>query len=63
MAKYRITAIFKGWKDLGVFEADSLEEAEELAYDSEESSPNLCYHCANQVHDLEVDDLFIEEDE
>ena len=46
--KYRATFII----DASAFdnvEADTIDEAVDLAYDSDKSSPRLCHHCASDV--------------
>ena len=49
MSKYSVSLIFSA--DSGVdIEADSPEEAAELAYNSNEASPSLCHQCARDVN-------------
>ena len=49
MAKYRVAGIISASVELGVYEADSPEEAEEMADDSDNWNPSLCHHCAHEV--------------
>lgn len=46
--KYRVTIIHGCTTSVEV-EADSVEHARELAYESDESQPILCHQCSNDV--------------
>jgi len=49
MKKFRVIGIIGASVNLGVFEAETKEEAKEMSYDSDKHSPDLCHHCADQV--------------
>jgi hypothetical protein len=49
VAKYNVYGIFHGSKFLGTFEADTPQEAEEMAGESEANHVSLCYYCANEL--------------
>jgi hypothetical protein len=64
VTKFRVYGVFTATKFLGEFEADSPEEAEEMAANSDENSACLCHYCSDQI---ELDDncatnFVIEED-
>lgn len=52
--KFRVYGIATGSKYLGEFEADSEEQAKEMAANSDENHICLCHQCARE---LEVDDF------
>lgn len=54
MPKYRVHAVIDATKYLGEFEADSKEQAEELAWESDNQNVTLCHRCAYEV---EVGDM------
>lgn len=57
MAKYRVGTAVVGFKDLGIFEADSEEEAIEKAFEEQGCDViSLCYHCSNEVGELLLSD-------
>jgi hypothetical protein len=49
MAKFNIYGIWTASKFIGEFEAETEEEAVEMAANSEENHVCLCHQCANQV--------------
>ena len=61
MTKYNVTGVVSGSKHIGVFEANSKEEAEKMAYESEEIYVSLCYACSSECEDAEIQKLVIEE--
>jgi hypothetical protein len=61
MPKYRVYATVRGTKFIGEFEAASKEEAIEKGLESDECYTSVCYQCAEQVEDPEIDELFAEE--
>lgn len=46
MPKYRVYGVVTGTKYLGVFEADTQEEAEQMALESNENHVSICHQCA-----------------
>ena len=54
MAKYRVCGHVSAGKYLGVFEADSKDEAIEKALNSEEACVSLCHHCSGEAEDPEI---------
>lgn len=59
MPKYRVSASVTGSKFLGVFEADSPEEAEKKAVDKN-GHVSLCHQCASECEDGEIGEVFVE---
>jgi hypothetical protein len=53
MKRYVVYGVFTATKIIGEFEANSTEEAEDMAADSENNFAILCHQCAN---DIEMDD-------
>jgi hypothetical protein len=53
MPKFNVYGIWTASKFLGEFEANTMEEAVEMAEASEENHVSLCHYCAN---DLDLDD-------
>lgn len=51
MKKYSVYGMVSGSVFLGEYEADTEEEAIDMANDNPEAnwSPSLCHHCANEV--------------
>lgn len=52
--KYNVTATVVGSKYLGEFEADSPDEAAEMARNSTAASIGFCHQCAEHCEDPEV---------
>ncbi|GKV69839.1 hypothetical protein NCCP2716_27580 [Sporosarcina sp. NCCP-2716] len=64
MPKYSIYGVVIGTKYIGEFEADSKEEAEEMAWEHDNASVSLCHHCAGkEIDEPEIDRLVVEESE
>lgn len=65
MPRYRVNGHVSGGKYLGVFEAETPEEAVKMALESEEAWVSLCHQCAGQCEDPQVTgaDADLEEDE
>jgi hypothetical protein len=53
--KFAVNGRVIGGKYLGTYEAESAEKAIEMA--EAEAYVSLCHHCADDVGDLEVDEL------
>jgi len=56
MPKYRVYGVVTGGKYLGEFEANTPEEAKQLALDSDEAHVSLCHQCCDQCEDPEISD-------
>ena len=56
--KYRAYGIVTGSKYLGEYEADSPEEAEEMALNK--SNVFLCHQCADECEDPEIHEVTVE---
>ena len=51
-----MSGIVTASKYLGEFEADSEEEAIEMALNSEEASVSICHQCSHDVSDPEINE-------
>lgn len=49
MRKYAVYGVMTGSKFLGEFEANSPEEAKEMAANSEQNNVCLCHQCADEI--------------
>lgn len=58
MAKYRVYGIWTASKVIGEYEADSQEEAEQMALNDNNNHASLCHHCA---HEIELSDYTAQE--
>lgn len=58
MATFHCYAAVTGGKYLGEFEADTAEQAVELAW--HEAHVSLCHHCSREISDPEVDSITAE---
>ncbi|MFZ4506055.1 MAG: hypothetical protein ACOYNK_06870 [Microbacteriaceae bacterium] len=63
MPKYRIYGKVNASKYLGEFSADSVDDAIQKAYDSEECCVCLCHQCASDAEnaEIEIDESCVEE--
>lgn len=61
MKKYSVFGLISTSKNVGEFWANSKEEAEQMAWDSEKASINLCHHCANEIDEPEIREMVVEE--
>lgn len=61
MPKFRVYGVVVASKYIGEFEAATKEEAEQMAWDSDESSVSVCWHCSRDVEEPQIDELIIEE--
>jgi len=59
--KYRVYATITGSKYIGEFEANSKEEAEEMAWKSNDYCVSLCHQCSREMEDPEITELELEE--
>lgn len=53
--------VVKGSKHLGKVEAETKEEAEDLAMKLDAAQVSLCHQCADECEDPQVDDVVVEE--
>ena len=60
--KYNVYAHVVGSKFLGTFEAETPEQAEQMALDNN-GSVNICHHCAEEIEDAEIDSVTSEIEE
>lgn len=60
MPRFRVNASVHGGKYIGVFEAETKEEAVALAEQSEECHVSLCHQCSGQVENAEIEELHAE---
>ncbi|MFD2334653.1 hypothetical protein ACFSR7_35875 [Cohnella sp. GCM10020058] len=61
MPKYSVYGYIRTSKFIGEFEAATKEEAEQMAWDSDEAYVSVCHHCARQVQDPEIISMDVEE--
>lgn len=62
MAKYEVYGVIRTSKFIGEFEAENKDEAEQMAWDSDEAYISLCHHCSNEVAtDIEITEMVVEE--
>jgi len=59
MTKYRVYGTVMGGKFLGEYEADTKEEAEEMAWENADVS--LCHQCSCECDDPQVTEITTEE--
>jgi|ADurb_Val_02_Slu_FD_contig_21_2875252_length_324_multi_2_in_0_out_0_2 Fe-S cluster assembly iron-binding protein IscA len=62
MKKWAVMGHVVGSKFLGIFEAETKEEAEDMAIESDAASVSLCHQCSSECEDAEVDYVEAEED-
>jgi len=60
--KFRVYGIVSGSKFLGVFEAETEQEAKDLGAESENTHISLCHQCSNecddaQIHEYQADEV------
>lgn len=61
MPRYSIYGSVCGSKYLGDFEANTPEEAKDMALNSEAATVSLCHQCADECEDPEVVDCVADE--
>jgi len=61
MAKYSVYGVINATKYIGEFEANSEEEAEEMAWDSETGFISICYHCSKEIEEPTIYEMVVEE--
>lgn len=61
MPKYRVYAVVTASKYMGKFEAESKEDAEQMAWESDEAYISVCHQCAREVDGAEIDRMEVEE--
>lgn len=60
MPKYRVSGTVIGNKCLGEFEADSPEQAEEMAINSGEACVSFCHQCSSECEDPQIEKVNVE---
>lgn len=58
MPKFRVSATVVGSKYIGEFEAETEEEALELAANSDEAWLNICHRCSSECEDAQCTEFF-----
>lgn len=61
MKKYRVYAIVTGTKHIGEFQAKSREEAEQIAWDSDNGYVSICWHCSKEIDEPTIEKMVVEE--
>lgn len=61
MKKWRVSGTVVGSAYLGEFEAETKEEAEEMALNSDAASISFCWQCSDQCEDPEVQSVHADE--
>lgn len=61
MPKFRVYGKVVATKYIGEFEAETKEQAEEMAWKSEETYISLCHQCTSEAEDPEIHELEVEE--
>lgn len=56
MPKYRVYGVVIGSKLIGEYEAETPEQAKNMAADSDENYVSLCHQCAKEIDDAQVSD-------
>ena len=54
MRKYKVYGIVTGSKYIGEFEAESPEEAQELAAESDKVYVSICHQCSDECDDPQI---------
>lgn len=66
MAKYIVYGVVDARKYIGEFEADSPEEAEEMAWRAVESGEveiELCHRCVGEVEEATIEEVIVYEED
>lgn len=61
MKKYRVLARTVVFKEVGTYEAESVTEAINKAYDDGDVELSLCHYCGEEVREVELETLIAEE--
>ncbi|WEG13967.1 hypothetical protein PU629_06260 [Pullulanibacillus sp. KACC 23026] len=62
MSKFNVYAVVTATKYIGEFEAETKEEAEQMAWESEDAYVSVCHQCANEVDGAEIERMVVEEE-
>ena len=64
MNKFAVYGKVVGSKFLGVFEAETAEQAEEMALNSDAAYVSICHQCSSQIEEANIEEVTseIEED-
>lgn len=60
MTKYRVYGVVSGSKYLGEFDAETEEQALEMASHSDECYVTLCHYCHSECEDAEITEMVAE---
>lgn len=60
MPKYRVNAVVVGGKYIGEFDAENPEEAEQLAWNSDQCDVSFCWQCTSDCEGAEIEKLCVE---
>jgi len=63
MPKYKVYGVVVGTKYIGEFETHNKEEAEQLAWDSENAYISICYHCSKEIDEPQIEKMIVEKEE
>ena len=63
MPKWSAYGVVTGTKYIGTFEAETQEEAEEMALNSPRASVSVCYQCSDEVGDSEIAEVVMQLEE
>ena len=58
--KYHACGLMGAHKYLGIFEADTAEDAIKLAWDSPTLTLVLCQHCESQIEPHDINEIIVE---
>lgn len=61
MPKFSVYGVVKATKYIGEFEAETKELAEQMAWDSDESYVSVCWHCAKEIDEPEIEEMIVGE--
>ncbi len=61
MPKFMVYGKTVGTKYIGTFEAKNKEDAENMAWNSDEAYISFCHACSRESEDTEIEEMFAEE--
>lgn len=59
MPKFSVFGVVSATKYIGEYEAETKEEAEQMAWD--DAYVSICHQCSSEVEDPEITELIVEE--
>lgn len=63
MKRWAVIGVVTGSKYLGTFEAETAEQAIEMALEGDTASCSLCHHCSRECEDPEIERAVASEDD